>query len=118
MLYGIDYLCFLQFRNGICNISDSSPQNCYYKLLVIVPHKIVITSSDNSSQNYYYKLVYYKSQSLFVTNIQHKTEKIATIILKVYEENQIPSIIFFKSQPFWKCDNSSNVSPHVVTFWK
>ena len=61
----------------------SSSFRMEFAVLVIVPHKIVITSSDNSSQNYYYKLVYYKSQSLFVTDIQHKTEKIATIILKV-----------------------------------
>ena len=87
-LHGIDYLCLLQFQNGICSISDSPPQ----LLLQVI--------SDSSPQNCYYKLVYCKSQSLFVTDIQHKTEKKAIVILKVYEENQIPSIIFFKSQPF------------------
>ena len=53
---------------------------------------------------------------MFITDIQHKTEKTATVILKVYEENQIPSIIFFESLPFWKCDNSSNVPPNVVIY--
>ena len=53
---------------------------------------------------------------MFITYIQHKTEKTTTVILKVYEENQIPSIIFFESLPFWKCDNSSNVPPNVVIY--
>ena len=34
---------------------------------------------------------------MFVTDIQHKIEKTAIVILKVYEENQIPAIIFFES---------------------
>ena len=68
-----------------------------FAVLVIVPHKIVIISSDSSLQNCYYKLVYCQSQSLFVTDIQYKTEKLATLILKYMKK--IKYLLSFSLNP-------------------